>query len=85
MGENVTDKLLNRVFDVMLMYVRVFWVCSCFVQHVEGRPKAYKSHFSWVGGRFRLVNKGCVIRTRRRDYRSVMDHFTLCCATVQSL
>ena len=25
MGENVTDKLLNKVFDVMLMYVRVFW------------------------------------------------------------
>ena len=24
-GENVTDKLLNRMFDVMLMYVHVFW------------------------------------------------------------
>ncbi|CAL9055872.1 unnamed protein product [Musa banksii] len=22
---SVTDKLLNRMFDVMLMYVRVFW------------------------------------------------------------
>ena len=38
--------------------------CSCLVQNVEGQPKAYKSHFSWVGGLFRLVNKGCVMWTR---------------------
>ena len=85
MGENVTDKLLNKMLDVMLMSVRCLLACSCLVQQVEGQPKAYKSHFSWVGGLFRLVNKGCVMWTRARAFRSVMDHFTLCCATVQSL
>ena len=49
--------------------------CSCPVQNVKGRPKAYKSHFSWVGGLFRLVNKGCVMWTLVRDFRYVVDHF----------
>ena len=30
MGENVMDKSVNKVFDVMLVYVCVFLFCSCF-------------------------------------------------------
>ena len=36
----VTDKLLNKMLDVMLMSVRCLLACSCLVQQVEGRPKA---------------------------------------------
>ena len=39
-GENVTDKLLNKMLDVMLMSVRCLLACSCLVQNVKGRPKA---------------------------------------------
>ena len=31
MGENVTDKLLNKMLVVMLMSVRCLLACSCLV------------------------------------------------------
>ena len=37
---SVTDKLLNKMLDVMLMSVRCLLACSCLVQNVKGRPKA---------------------------------------------
>lgn len=32
----VMDKVVNRVFDVIFVYVCTFQFYSCFVQHVEG-------------------------------------------------
>ena len=36
----VTDKLLNKMLEVMLMSVRCLLACSCLVKNVKGRPKA---------------------------------------------
>ncbi|CAL9088661.1 unnamed protein product, partial [Musa textilis] len=31
----VTDKIINWMFDAILMYVCIFWFCLCFAQHVD--------------------------------------------------